>query len=441
MTQKAVISNRIYFRPESDEALKELMHNLTYKIEEKALGRGPKHFKNITIIRNYKILPQGVLSIPQGRIDLVPEDAELVDKRTLHYVPFPTPKIPLNDEQLKIYNQVDDSCFINAKVGWGKTFTALHIAAKLGHKTLVVTHTVMLRDQWYEEIEALFGMKPGVIGADTFDIEDHAIVVGNIQTVTKLLPQLSKEFGTVILDEAHHVPAETFASLIDGLYSRYRIALSGTMIRQDGKHVIFRDYFGDTVFKPPQFNTLNPKVRILQTGIKLPTGLPWAKKINTLLYDEDYQSLVAGIALRHIELGHSVLVIADRVEFLENIKELVGETCVLITGKTGKTNEGDYEERKRLIEEVNSGKKSCIAGSRQIFSEGISVNRLSCVIIATPTSNAVSLEQIIGRIMRQHPDKLDPVVIDLNFSSSAEKKQDAARLAFYVGQGWEIERV
>lgn len=120
MTQKAVISNRIYFRPESDEALKELMQNLTYKIEERAPGRGPKHFKNITIIRNYKILPQGVVSIPQGRVDLIPKDAELVDKRILHYVPFPTPKIPLNDEQLKIYNQVDDSCFINAKVGWGR---------------------------------------------------------------------------------------------------------------------------------------------------------------------------------------------------------------------------------------------------------------------------------------------------------------------------------
>jgi superfamily II DNA or RNA helicase len=440
MTQKAVISNRIYFRPESDEQLTGIMQALTYKIEDKTVSPKAK-FKNITMIRNYKILPQGLVSVPQGRTDLVPEDVELVDKRVVNYVPFPTPKFELNSEQLKVYDEANDSCFINAKVGWGKTFTSLHIAAKLGQKTLVVTHTVMLRDQWVEEIENLFGMRPGIIGADTFDIDDHALVVGNIQTVTKLLPKISKEFGTVILDEAHHVPADTFSSLVDGMYCRYRIALSGTMIRQDGKHVVFRDYFGDTVFKPKQFNTLNPKVKILQTGIRLPTGLPWVKKINTLLYDEDYQNLVAGIALRNIELGHSVLVIADRVEFLQNIQELVGETCVLITGKTGSSSEGDYEERKRLIEEVNSGKKMCIAGSRQIFSEGISVNRLSCVIIATPTSNAVSLEQIIGRIMRQHPDKLEPVVIDLNFSSAAERKQDAARYAFYIGQGWEVTKV
>lgn len=440
MTQKVVISNRLYFRPESDEQRSEIIKQLTYKIEGKSHNPKAK-FKPIEIIRNYKILPQGLVSIPQGRDDLLPEDIELVDKRVYVDVPFPKPKYALYPDQQAVYDKVEGSCFINAKVGWGKTFTALHLAVKLGQKTLVITHTVMLRDQWIDEIRNLFDMEPGVIGADQVDIDDHCIVVGNVQTVTKMLPQLSKEFGTVILDEAHHVPAETFASLIDGLYCRYRIALSGTMLRKDGKHIVFRDYFGPEIIRPPQSNTINPKVKIVSSGIRLPTGLPWAKKINTLLYDDDYQCFIAAIALKNIELGHRVLIVAERVEFLEKIQELIGETCILITGKAGSSSKTDYEERKRLIEQVNSGEKMCIAGSKQIFSEGISVNILSLLILASPSSNEIFLEQVIGRIMRKHPDKLAPEVIDINFSSAMEKKQDAARLAFYIKQGWDIQKI
>jgi superfamily II DNA or RNA helicase len=427
----AILSNRIYFKPKDNDELKDIINKLTYRIESKSGQKGK--FKNIEIIKNYKLLPNNIVSIPQGRTDLVPAGLEIIDKRVYNEVPFPLPKFGLREGQQAVYDEVNDTCFINALVGWGKTFTALHLARKLGQKTLVVTHTTMLRDQWIDEIRALFCMEPGVIGSGKFDIEDHAIVVGNVQTVTKLMPSICKEFGTVILDEAHHVPATTFSSIIDGMYCRYRIALSGTMLRTDGKHVVFLDYFGKDVFKPPQSHTLDPLVKIIQTGIHLPTGETWAKKINALLYDEDYQQFVSALAKTQMDKGHSVLVVADRVEFLNKIKDYIGSSCILITGET------EYEERKALIEQVESGEKMCVAGSRQIFSEGISINRLSCVILAVPTSNPISLEQIIGRIMRLHPDKLDPVVLDLNFSSGPERRQNGARLAFYASKGWEIE--
>jgi superfamily II DNA or RNA helicase len=431
--QKVILSNRLYFKPENNTQLKYIIDQLTYKIETKTGQKGK--FKNIEIIRNYKSLPKGIISIPQGRLDLVPDGLQLIDKRVLNPVPFPNPKFELREGQQVVYDEVHDSCFINALVGWGKTFTALHIARKLGQKTLVVTHTAMLRDQWIDEVRALFNMEPGVIGSGNFDIEDKAIVIGNVQTVTKMLPQLAKEFGTIILDEAHHVPASTFSSIIDSSYARYRIALSGTMLRTDGKHIIFQDYFGNNIIKPPQSHTLNPTVKIIKTGISIAAGLGWAQKVNSLLYDEEYQEFVANLAKVQIGLGHSVLVVADRVEFLNNVKDLVGESCILITGET------DYTTRKQLISEVESGKKMCVAGSRQIFSEGISINRLSCVILAVPTSNPISLEQIIGRIMRLHPDKLNPVVLDLNFSSAAEKRQDTARLGFYASKGWQVQKL
>ena len=429
---KAIISNRIYMDNPGVEHTKHIIKELTYKIKK---DTGSKKFATIETIKNYKILPKGILSIPQGRLDLVPDEYEVIDKRVVESIPFPSPKFALRPEQQVVYDPIEDTCFINALVGWGKTFTALHLAHKFGQKTLVITHTAALRDQWCEEIEVLFGQKPGVIGGGQIEYQDHFITVANIQTLVKHASFLSKEFGTVILDEAHHCPATTFASTVDCFHARYRIALSGTMIRKDGKHILFQDYFGPIVYKPPQSHTLTPTVHIIKSGITLKPGVPWVEKVTELLESEKYRLFIADIAKMHIEQGHSVLVIADRVEFLHKVKEYIGEDCAVVTGDT------DFEERQLIKQQVLSGEKRAIAGSRQIFSEGISINTLSCVILAAPMSNDSLLEQIVGRIQRMSEGKLNPLVVDINFAGYADKKQNNDRLGLYMRKGWQITTI
>ena len=322
---KAIISNKIYIEKLSREQLEFITKTLTYSIVKNTFQKLPSGKLNpkrqIEYLKNYGLLSGNILTIPQGRIDLIPEGYEIIDKRILAEVPFPVPTLPLRSSQVEVFDSITDTCFINAKVGWGKTFTALHVAAKLGQKTLVITHTTNLRDQWIKDATVLFNMPIGKIGSGVFDIEDHAIVVGNIQSLTKHLPLLSKEFGTIILDEAHHVPASTFTEVIDSMYARYRIGLSGTMDRKDGRHVLLTDFFSSIVYKPAVDNTLPPVVNILKPGVFLEAGLPWATKINRLLYDEDYQQFIAKLTTKLIDDGHSVLVIASRIEFLQKVKE------------------------------------------------------------------------------------------------------------------------
>lgn len=428
---KAVINNRIYIDPPGPEKLKEIMKALTYKIHK---DTGSKQFHTVETIKNYKIIAGGIVSMPQGRTDLIPPDYEIVDKRIQNPVPFPTPLYSLRPEQQVVYDEITDTVFINALVGWGKTFTALHLARKFGQKTLVITHTTALRDQWVEEINVLFDCECGVIGGGSLDYEDHFITVANVQTLVKHCDKLAKEFGTIILDEAHHCPATTFAQIVDTFHARFRIALSGTMQRKDGKHIIFKDYFGTHVVKPPQSNTLTPTVRLVNTGVILKPGATWVEKINDLTQSDNYQRFVAALALTEMAEGHQVLVIADRVEFLKKVSEYIGDSCVLVTGTEG-------EDRNVAKQQLLSGEKQAIAGSRQIFSEGISINSLSCVILAVPMSNDSLLEQIIGRVQRLHDDKLNPLVLDLQFAGWADKKQNRDRLGFYMRKGWKIETV
>lgn len=428
---KAVISNKIYLEA-TDNLKAHLRKTLTYKIIKEVAGSRFSKFASEEIIKNYKNVNDKVMAIPSGRLDLVPEGYEITDKRSLVPVDFPEPKYNLFPEQQEIYDLVEDSCFINAKVGWGKTFTALHIAKKLGQKTLIVTHNTFLRDQWVEEVKHLYGIVPGVIGSGQRNV-DSCITIANVQTLAKIILELQNEFGTVILDEAHHCPANTFSSILDNSKARYKIGLSGTRKRKDGKHVIFNDFFGDKIYSPPESNTLRPRVRIIKTGIQLSPGATWAKKINDLLYDEDYQNLVANICQRHINEGHIVLVIASRTEFLEKLSYLLGERAIPVIGTT------TFEEREVVKTAVEEGLIDCICGSRQIFSEGISINRLSCVVLAEPISNDALLEQIIGRIQRLHNEKEDPLVVDLFFNGYSEKRQNNQRLAFYLDKGWDVD--
>lgn len=123
---KAVISNRIYLEKLTQDQLKHITDSLTYELVENTFQRLPNGKlnpkKRIDFLKNYKLLPGGIVTIPQGRLDLIPEGYTVLDRRIRNDVPFPTPKYPLRDSQLEVFNKIEDTCFINAKVGWGKCF-------------------------------------------------------------------------------------------------------------------------------------------------------------------------------------------------------------------------------------------------------------------------------------------------------------------------------
>ena len=208
---KAVISNRIYL--EVTEAYKEVLNKeLTYTIPSFKPTDPPLVIKNMARIK------ANLVSIPVGRTDLIPEDYEIVDKREDIPVELPEFKFDLRESQKEVYDAIEDNAIINAWVSWGKTFTGLAIAGKLGQKTLVVTHTVPLRNQWAKEVEKVYGFKPSIIGSGSMDLSGP-IVIGNTQTLYRNIPAIRHAFGTIILDEMHHVSSPTFSKIIDSNYA------------------------------------------------------------------------------------------------------------------------------------------------------------------------------------------------------------------------------
>jgi len=424
---KAVISHRIYMDC-SAELQDKIDRELTYSIPTHNPLDPPQIIKNMGIIRN------GLVSLPIGRTDLIPEHYEIVDKRTHVPVDFPEFKFELRDSQKKVFDEIEDNAIINAWVSWGKTFTGLAIAGKLGQKTLVVTHTVPLRNQWAKEVEKVYGFKPGIIGSGQFDL-DSPIVIGNTQTLYRNVEKIRKEFGTIILDEMHHVSSPTFSKILDTNYCRYKIGLSGTIERKDGKHVVFRDYFGNTLFKPPKENYMTPTVHLVPSEIRFMDGakIPWANRVTKLANEEEYRHTISMLAAAYAARGHKVLVVSDRVAFLKACAELSGDKAICVTGEVA------HEDREELVDQILYGDANILYGTQAIFSEGISVDTLSCLILATPVNNEPLLTQLVGRVIRKKEGKISPVIIDIHLKGNTARKQASNRVGFYMKQGWDMK--
>lgn len=425
---KAVLKNRIFMEVTS-ELQSKLDEELTYSIPPRNPLDPPFIIKNMGIVR------KGLVTLPIGRMDLIPEDYEIIDKRVNAPIePFEF-KFTLRPSQQSVYDDVSDSCIINAWVSWGKTFTALAIANKLSQKTLIVTHTLALRSQWEKEVKKVFGVIPGIIGSGQFDI-NHSFVIGNVQTLYRRINSIKDVFGTIILDEMHHVSSPTFTRIVDASNARYKIGLTGTMERKDGRHVIFRDYFNTNVYKPPKENYLVPKVHTINSGIRFPDGAntPWASRINAIAYNWEYQNMIALLAANYAAKGHKVLVVSDRVDFLKQCHKLVGENSICVTGEI------PHEERPGMIKQIFTD-KDVLFGTQSIFSEGISVDCLSCLILATPVNNEPLLTQLVGRIIRIHEEKPQPIIVDIHLVGTTARRQANARMGYYMKQGYEVETI
>ena len=424
---KAVLSNRIYMEVNSSYQ-SYIDKELTYSIPPRRPTDPPIFIKNMGVIR------AGLVSLPIGRTDLIPEDYEVVDKRNDISIEPLDFKFTLRDSQQAVYDEVFDSCIINAWVSWGKTFTALAIANKLQQKTLIVTHTLTLRAQWEKEIQKVFGVAAGVIGSGRFET-DSPFVVGNVQTLYRNIDKITKEFGTLILDEMHHVSSPTFTRIVDASRARYKIGLTGTMQRKDGRHVIFRDYFSDKVLKPPKENYLTPRVDIVKSGIRFIDGnVDWASRVNALAYNWEYQNMIALLAANYAARGHKVLVVSDRVDFLKSCARLVGDNAICVTGDI------PHEERPEIIKGIFE-EKDILFGTQSIFSEGISLDCLSCLVLGTPVNNEPLLTQLIGRIIRIYEGKLQPVIADIHLEGRTARKQASARMGYYMKQGYVVSDI
>jgi superfamily II DNA or RNA helicase len=132
--------------------------------------------------------------------------------------------------------------------GAGKTVVALMAIERLAVRTLVVVPTIELLTQWRAAIIERLGLpeeRVGIVGGGQRQIGDITVITFDSAAMpTRRLDG----FGLLIVDEAHHLPAAHYRQIVKKVGAPYRLGLSATPERLDGRHHDLETLIGPVVF-------------------------------------------------------------------------------------------------------------------------------------------------------------------------------------------------
>ncbi len=92
--------------------------------------------------------------------------------------------------------------------GTGKTHLANMAIERAGRPTLVITPTIDLMNQWYDELTLSFGVDVGLLGGGYYDI--RPLTVTTYDSAYLNMERLGNQFGLIVFDECHHLPGPTY---------------------------------------------------------------------------------------------------------------------------------------------------------------------------------------------------------------------------------------
>src|SRR5581483_7619383 len=140
------------------------------------------------------------------------------------------------EEAMAAWQRADGRGVVVLPTGAGKTVLALMAAAQLQARTLVVVPTLELLEQWRTALVERLGAPPeavGQLGGGRRDLRPLTVATYDSASMRgRHLPA----FGLLVVDEAHHLPATTYRSIARKVDAPYRLGLSATPERADGRH-------------------------------------------------------------------------------------------------------------------------------------------------------------------------------------------------------------
>jgi len=331
--------------------------------------------------------------------------------------------------------------------GAGKTCLAIYLASQLNAKTLIVCTKGFLMDQWVARIKQFTKSNVGTIRQKTVDIEDKDFVVGMIQSISMrdYDNEIFKQFDFLVLDEAHHFGAKVFSQGLSKVSCKYTLALSATPHRSDGLIKIVNWYIGNVMYKQKLKTNNNVVAKIITfisddklfkekrryiNGSMKPNSV---KMISNIIDIESRNKHIINIIDQLRKDGlRKILILSERKAHLKILKTEVDKLIQMdIDANIILENEcrsyfytGDCKRPERFEAEQFS---DLLYGSYALAEEGLDIDRLNCIVLASPKKNVV---QSVGRILRKDSE-IRPLIIDVTDNLSIFKSQALKRQKFY----------
>ena len=308
-----------------------------------------------------------------------------------------------------------------APTGAGKTVCGLSLIAQRRQPALIVVHTRDLAMQWVERIEQFLDIparKVGMIGSGRSTVGE-AVTVATVQSVYSRAKDLKKRIGHIIVDECHRAPSRTFTAAVTAFDCAYSLGLSATPYRRDGLTQLIFWHLGEMHARIDGEDLmesgaiLRPEICIRPTSFMCerdPTE-EYGLIIADLTEDMGRNCLIVDEVAVEVASGRGVsLILSDRKEHCRVMQGLLEERHgifgAILTGDT------PLPERKRLVDQIQSGRVDAVFATGQLIGEGFDASNLTSLFLATPIKFSGRLIQYLGRVLRPAQGKAQPRVYD-----------------------------
>jgi superfamily II DNA or RNA helicase len=376
-----------------------------------------RYFNLVSESKNEVLLPRGTIGQLLRFCNKQKIDFEFQDKRKKSEdVPF-TFGTELLEHQKIVLSAISKKDFgvITAPPGSGKTIIGLKIIAEKCQTALIVVHRKQLMDQWMERIEAFLKIPKtqiGKIGQGKVKIGKQ-VTIAMIQSLGKKIdnPEISKIFKTVIIDECHHIPAQSYAATVSRLFPYYLYGLTATPFRKNSDGKLIFAHLGELIadIKPQDIETFK-KARVIIRNTNL--DVPFNAKTDTfetlskvLVHDSDRNKRIVDDITSEVNAGKHVVVITERKEHITTLYQFLKQQFEVVS-LSGDDSESDRSSKWKIL---NEGNYQILITTGQFFGEGTDLKNVTCLFLVYPFSFKGKLIQYIGRVQRS---EIAPLIYD-----------------------------
>jgi len=368
---------------------------------------------------------------------------------------------PAAEEMLKY-----DIGVLSATTAFGKTVIAAKLIAERKVSTLVLTHRRQLLSQWTAKLsefleidEALPVLEKkrgrkrkqsliGQIGAGK-SRPSGIVDVAIMQSLNSgdELKEWVKNYGMVIVDECHHVPAFSFEQILKGVHAKYVYGLTATPTRQDGHHPIIFMHCGPIRYrvdarkqaeKRPFDHYVIPRLTSFRAPMEEEGKEPSIQRLYAAIaVNEPRNERIVEDVLRCFQSGGNALVLTERTAHVALLAAKVREQIPDVIALTGGKGAKETREALAKVSAAPADRPLTLIATGRYIGEGFDEPRLDTLFLAMPISWKGTLQQYAGRLHRLCENKREVRIYDyIDIHVPMLEKMYHKRLAGYAAIGY-----
>ncbi len=344
-------------------------------------------------------------------------------------------------EALDAWKEADRRGVVVLPTGAGKSYVAMLAMEDVGRSALVVVPTIDLMSQWVGKLEEAFGIEVGMLGGGAHEV--RRITVSTYDSAAIHMHRLGAQFGMVVFDEVHHLPGEVYRQGARQCLAPFRLGLTATPERSDGKHRDFRDLLGPICYRKSirdlsgdiladyEVRTIEVAMNIddrqrydaeravyrgfvEEEGIRLGGLHGWRRFLAaTNQSDRGRRALEAYYNQKRLALVHD-----EKLECLYDVLERHPTDRVLVFTNDNDsvyrisetllapaiTHQTRIKERREILERFREGEYRILITSK-VLNEGVDIPEATMAVILAGSGSVREHVQRLGRILRRSEDK------------------------------------